>query len=225
MRSMPVALLLFCLWANPARGDTMCPTGDNMPPIPDTGDWMIVQKSRIEIRISSGRVAYLGSDTEQTRSHKDGLSNEFMRVIRRHAPAIFVRSQLGGNRSFLKETTTRYSQKEEADQLAELDKKAEPFLYLYWRSIENPITKRSGLEGDVNIWMLKPGGECLFVQNEKVGVEILSENIGDGKPRNILNGIKYQIGDIYHILKIDRGDLIAALGETASIEAEAAGDR
>ena len=140
-------------------------------------------------------------------------SKEFLRVVSRHIPAIFVRSQFGDKRSFLREAVTRYSQKEEADQLAELSKNLDPFLYVYWRTVKNSETKRKELDGDVNVWLLRANGECLFVQNEKIDIEILSENVGNGQRKNVLAGIKYQIGNFYHLLKIDRDDLIAVIKE------------
>src|SRR3989344_8778732 len=89
--------------SNPARGDTMCPVNDNIPPIPDASGWTVNSKSRIEIRISSNVVSYLGLDTELTGGdNSEKESKEFLRTVSRHIPAIFVRSQFGDKRSFLR---------------------------------------------------------------------------------------------------------------------------
>jgi len=65
----------------------------------------------------------------------------------------------------------------------------------------------------VDIWFLRPSGECLTARNERVGVQFMTENVGNGKPRNVFVGVKYQVGDIYHILKVDRRDLVQLMGE------------
>jgi len=35
----------------------------------------------------------------------------------------------------------------------------------------------------------------------------MTENVGNGKPRNVFVGVRYRIGDVYHILKVDRRDV------------------
>ena len=92
--------------------------------------------------------------------------------------------------------------------LSEIAKKTDPILYLHWRTKENSRTGRDMKDGDTNIWFLQSSGKCLTAQNERVGVQFVTENVDNGKLRNVSVGVKYQVGDAYHILKIDRRDLL-----------------
>lgn len=175
------------------------------PPIPDVSGWTVVQKPRIKMRISKNVVVYLGLDVEY-RNPAD--SKEFTRVISRHTPMIFGEYKQRNARLFREAVAALYTKKEEQDRLSKLDGEVDPVLYIQWRTKTNPRTGKDMQDGDASIWCLDSNGKWLFIQNERLVIQFLSENVGNGKLRNILAGRKYQIGDVSHIFKVDRNDLV-----------------
>ena len=170
------------------------------PSIPDINGWKTGRKSRIEFRLSNETVAYLGSDIEYLNPFNPG---EVLRVVSRHVPGVFFAKKSTNDRLFREVVTSLYSAKDREEFFKTVDKKIDPILYAHWRTVKNPRTGEEMLAGDVDIWFLKSDGECLVAKNEKIKTQFLSENVGNGKPRNILSGAKYQIGDAYHILEVD----------------------
>lgn len=207
MRTTLLALIIFCFSPYLARADTdIFPANCFVPP-PDISGWEVVPISRIEFRLSDTAVAYLGLDIEYTEYRNLINTKEFVKVVSRHIPLIPEQKKLN-ERVILDAATALYARKEEQDKLKELDEKTDPILYVRWQTKDDPRTGRDIQYGDVDLWFLKPSGECLVAKNEKVGVQFLTENVGNGKPRNVFVGVKYQIGDAYHILKIDRRDVL-----------------
>lgn len=176
-------------------------------PVPDISGWEVTQQSRIEFRLSDWSVAYLGMDVEH-RTYRNLNSGEFVEVFSRHIPFIPSRPKQTNERVISDVATTLYVRKDEEDRLGELDEKMDQFLYVYWRVRENPRNGNDMLDGDVNIWFMPFDGSCHFIQNEPVDIQFMTENMGNGKPRNVFVGVQYQIGEIYHILKVDRRNVV-----------------
>ena len=191
-----------------ARADTGVFPANCSSPVPDISGWTIAQTSRIEFRLSDEVVAYLGLAIEYSEYSNPSDPGESILVVSRHVPMVFQKQKPTNDQLFREVATALYTQKEEQDRLAELDKKTDPILYIKWRTKKNPRTMGDKKDGDINIWFLRSTGECGLVQNKRVGVEFLTENVGNGKPRNVFVGVKYQVGDSYHILKVDRNDVV-----------------
>lgn len=201
------ALFVFCFCPYFARADTNTFPANCSPTAPDISGWEVVQPSRTEFRISDRAIAYLGLAVEYT-DYKNPLnSGEFVRVISRHIPLIPEQKEIN-ERVILDVATTLYNQKEEQERLDKLEKESDSILFMRWRTQEDPLMGRGQRDGDVDLWFLKSSGECLVAKNEKVAIQFLTENVDNGKPRNIFVGVKYQIGDVYHILKVDRRDVL-----------------
>jgi hypothetical protein len=109
--------------------------------------------------------------------------------------------------------TALYAQKEEDELLNNRSKEIDHFLHLHWRTKKDFSNSRDILDGDVSIWFLPADGNQRFVKNEPVAVQFLTENIGNGKPHNVFSGMESRIGDSYHILRVDRSDIIKLLEE------------
>lgn len=187
------------------------PFPENCPnPVPSVSGWEVVGKQRIEFRLSDETVAYLGLDIEYF-VFRNPDSGESMQVISRHRPRIFARPKLEDNRRFAQVAASLYADKDEQEMFVELEKELDPILYIYWRTGKNQVTGKNAKDGDANIWFMPSDGSCLFTQNKKIGVQFLSENVGNGKLRNIFVGVKYQIGDVYHILKVNRRDVLTLM--------------
>src|SRR3989338_7947436 len=199
-------LAVLCFFPYLARADTEIFPANCSVPVPDITGWEITRQSRIEFRLSDQTVAYLGLDIERS-TYRNPDSGEFMQVIRRHTPATFAQPKQENDRLLGEMVEVFYAEKDMKDLLDALEKKTDSFLYVYWRIRTNPRNGNDVLDGDVNIWFMPPGGECRFVQNEPIGVQFMTEHIGNGKPRNVFVGVKYQVGDVYHILKVDRRDV------------------
>lgn len=187
------------------------PFPENCPnPIPDVSGWEVIGKSRIEFRLSDEALAYLGLDIEYT-ILRNPNSGESMQIISRHRSRMFARQKVEDNRKFAQVAASLYADRDEQEMFAELEKELDPILYIYWIVGKNPATEERTKDGDTNTWFMSSDGSCLFTQNKKVGVQFLSENVGNGKPRNVFVGVKYQIGDVYHILKINRRDVLTIM--------------
>ena len=154
-------------------------------------------------------VAYLGLDVKY---QNPADPRESVRVISRHTPLILFKNHPKNEKLFREAATLSYIQKEAQDRLNELSSKTDPFLYVQWRTQKDARTGRN--VQDVSIWFRPSDGNWLpVIKNEKVKIEFLSENVGNGKTHNILVGRKYQVGSSYHILKLDRFDLIRLASE------------
>ncbi|OGN03822.1 MAG: hypothetical protein A2655_00995 [Candidatus Yanofskybacteria bacterium RIFCSPHIGHO2_01_FULL_43_42] len=196
-----------------ARADTDIFPANCVIPAPDISGWEIVQTSRIEFRISDEAVAYLGLDIEYAEYRNPDDPGEFVRVVSRHIPMIPARPVINNGQLFREVATALYVQKKEQDRLNEIGKKTDSILVVRWRTKKNSRTGKDMKDGNVDIWFLQSSGECLTTQNKRVGVQFMTENVGNGKPHNVFVGIKYQVGDAYHILKVDRRDLVQLMNE------------
>ena len=198
------AWIVFCFCPYYARADTPFPANCSVP-VPDISGWEAIQASRVEFRLSDKTVAYLGVTVKYIEYRNPANVREFVEVVRRYIPLVSERQNL--DELIISQTAIALSvRKEEEDRLNQLEKETDPILYVRWLTKENSRTGKDVKDGDVDIWFLQSSGECLVVQNEWVGVQFVTENVGNGKPRNILVGVKYQVGDAYHILKVDRRD-------------------
>lgn len=178
------------------------------PPIPDISSWTVVNMLRIDFRISDNVPAYIGLEIEY---NNPADPREFVQVIRRHIPLILSKPKRSDRRLLSEMADVFYNQREEQDRLKENSDKSDPVAYIRWQIRKDPNTGRDALDGDVDIWFMPPDGDWRFVKNEKKVVEFLTENVGNGKPHNIFSGIKYQIGDVYHMLKVARSDILRVL--------------
>lgn len=205
MRTAFLALLVFCFWPYVARGEPVesaradtepFPLNCSIPP-PDISGWEVISQSRTEFRISDTAVAYLGLAVEYT-DYKDPLTDgEFVRIFSRHIPLILEQKDLS-DRVILDVATRIYTQKEEQDRLNELGKEADLFLVVRWKTKENSRTgEDNARDGAADVWFLDSNEECLVTQlidpGDKIGIEFLTENVGNGKPRNVFVGVRYSI--------------------------------
>ena len=176
--------------------------------VPDVSGWNITNMSRVELRISDYVSVYIGFETEYS---NPGDPREFVRVVSRHISLPIIKHKPHNQRLLSETSTALILQKEEQDLLKERSKQADNILYVHWRTMKDIRTGLDMSEGDVTIWLMMPNGEWAFVQNEKVEVEFLTENIGNGKPHNVFSGRKYRVGNFYHIMRADRKDIIKSL--------------
>ena len=178
-------------------------------PVPNVTNWKVVNVSRIELRISDCASVYIGLETEY---NNPANLKSFVRIVSRYIPVPIYKCRKD-NKKLLSETaTTLYVQKEEQDLLSERSKQSDPFLYIQWQTTEDSRTGRDRLVGDVILGIMPADGSWVITKNEKVTVEFMTENIGNGKPHNIFSGNESRIGNTYHIIRVDRNDIIQLLG-------------
>lgn len=213
MKTVLLTLLISGFYPYLARADTDIFPNNCSVPAPDITNFEVVSKSRIEFRLSEEVVAYLGLDVEQTKYRDPDDSGRFVQVISRHRPRVFAKPELSSERLFAEVAAAFYADKDEQDLLAALEKELDPLIYIYWRVTKDPRTLKDVKDGDFDIWFLMSDGTCKFFRNEKLRVQFLSENVGNGKPHNVFVGVKYQVGNVYHILKVNRSDVNALTRE------------
>lgn len=194
MRTVLLALILFCFCPYIARADTKPFPANCSVPVPDTSGWKTIQSSRIEFRLSDYAAAYLGLDIVYMEYRNPLNDREFVRVISQHIPLIPEQKKLN-DRVISDVVTTLYTRKEEQDRLSELATRTDFVLFVQWRTKENPRTRQNQLDDDVgvNVWFHNFDGGCLVVKNEKVRTQFLTENIGEGKSINVFVGVQYSI--------------------------------
>lgn len=204
MKSILVAIafvvISFCPYL--ARANS---TLQNLSPPPDITGWKVVNISRVILQISDTPIAYVGLEIEYSNPTNP---KEFIRVIRRHIPLILSKSKNQNGRLLSEAAITLYNQKEEQDRLNEVTNKSDPIVYVRWRTKNNPRTGTDMQDGDFDVWFLSPKGDWTFIKNQKVETEFMTENVGNGEPHNIFSLMKYQVGNIYHIIRVDRNDLL-----------------
>ncbi len=206
------AFIIFCFCPYLARADTRFPANCSNP-VPDISGWEVFQISRIEFRSSDEVAAYLGASVTYVKYDSSGDSKELIQIIYRHVPGIFSEKKLTNEQLFRETVVVLYNQKDRDDFFDEIGNKTDPISYVHWRVKEHPRTGNDVEDGDADVWFLRSNGECLTVKNERVRIQFMTENVGDGKPRNVFVGVKYQIGDTYHILEVDRRDLVRLIME------------
>jgi len=99
------------------------------------------------------------------------------------------------------------NKQEEEARLNKLIEQSDSVVYIYGRTKANPRTGKDMPDGDINVCILASSGNWFCDKNKDVGIEFLSENVGNGKPRNVFTGMEYGIDEIRHINRIDRNDL------------------
>lgn len=216
MKTFVSAFILTVLIFSPyfAGADTGQLLSNVNPPIPDFNGWKVVSLSRIELRISDCAVVYLGVEVEYNNPNDP---REFIRVSSRHIPVPISKCKKYNERLLSQTVVTDYNQKEEDDLLGQRSKEIDHFLFLHWRTKKDSRNGRNVLDGDVDIWFMLANGHWLFHKNEEIAVEFLTENIGNGKTRNIFSGMESRIGDAYHLLRVSRNDILRLLeGEPTS---------
>lgn len=200
--------LFFCPYF--ARADTpQTQTSVEISSAPNIKGWNIINTSRIELIISDQAVVYLGLEVEYS---NPGDPDEHVKVISRHIPLAIARHTKTDSRLLREAAVDLYLQKEENDRLTEISTNTDPILFAKWRTTKNPLTGRQNkLDGDVNIWFLPANGKWIFSKNQAIDKEFMTENINSDKPKkrpyNVFSGMKYQVGDTYHILRVDRNIL------------------
>lgn len=206
MRKTALAAILIIFLPSLARADTNTFPANCSVPVPNISDWEAIQQSQIEFRLSNQAVAFLGLVVE-SKTYRNSHSGEIIKVFSRHIPMIFAEQKQDDERLLEEAVALFYAEKEKNDLLAKLKEKIDPLLYVYWRIRINPRNGNDMLDGDVNIWFMSSDGSCQFSQNKKIGIQFMTENVGNGQSRNVFVGVKYQIDGAYHILKVDRRDV------------------
>ncbi len=191
--------------AQSVAGQNQLVVSQSNPSTPDISGWVIFNVSRTALNISDLTVAYLGLEVTYINPVNP---REFIRVTYRHIPLVISKQNKPNVRLLAEMATVFYTKKEEQDRLLEISKKSDPLIYTRWQTKDNPRTGQDMLDGDFDVWFLSPRGDWKFFKNQEVETEFMTENVGNGKPHNVFSGMKYQVGDIYHIVRIDRNDLL-----------------
>ncbi|MDP3792341.1 MAG: hypothetical protein Q8Q89_01290 [bacterium] len=206
--------LFFCSQISLATTGPLVVSVSN-PPVPDISNWNIVSTSRIELRVSDCASVYIGLEVEYKNPTNE---RDFVRVVSRHIPVPISKCRSYNKQLFSETVLTLYDQKEEEDLFSERSKQIDPFLYIQWQIAENPQTGGDMLAGDVSIWFMPADGNWIITKNEKAVVEFMTANVGNGKPHNIFSGIECRIGDAYHIMRVNRDDIIQLLAKEGDNE-------
>ena len=180
---------------------------------PDFSGWTIDGLSRIELRVSDCSSVYLGLE----RNYKNPADpTEFGKMISRHIPLPISKCRKRDERSALETGNDLYARKEEDERLKESSEKSDPILYIHWRMVKDPSSGRERLDGDIEVWLMPPEGPLAdgglpYFKNAEISTEFLTENVGNGEPRNVFSGREYRVDGVYHLMRISRDAIMQLL--------------
>ncbi len=166
-----------------------------------------VRESDLELKIQADKdrliyAAYFGYFEDYQNPQN---SNEFVRVIKRYIPVISVSKEVE-NQTMESSIVSNYDKKASHDLLEKVRKEADIIGYTRWQVAKDPRTGESVRSGKIESWLKVQNGDWVH-DNQAIVKELFSE-LSAGK-KVILVGIKFSLGNRYHIVKVDQTDLIS----------------
>ena len=171
------------------------------PPLPDINGWKIENQDKIHVKTFSDITTYLGFITTYQNPQN---SNEYMRVYARCLPKTIIREKSKGSQDFKDAGSILFKKREKKDFLTELFGKSDIFIYEKWQTEKDLRTGLDMPPHSVEVWFLRQNGEWIFIADQKIIRESISEALED---QTAITGQKYSLGAAYHILSISRNDL------------------
>jgi hypothetical protein len=182
------------------------------PPVgpPDTKNFKPVMTKELEFRIDDYRTAFVGRVVDY--QNPDDLS-EFVRVYYRQVALVSERAReqdssedAGRNRTF---SNLNYHQKRESEAIGRVQKEADVFAYVRWRTERDARTGQDiRSAGSYRAALLDQNGA--WVLGENISLAPLSEPAENNPEKHVIVGIKFTLGVGTHILRVDQDDLVQA---------------
>ncbi len=179
----------------------------NSPPHPNLEGWKLVEdyESNLDVKIQDGGLvyaAYIGYTEDYQNPHDP---NEFVKVIKRYIPVIPITEDNQQEQTLQAEIVSNYSRKDSLDALKKVRKEADTVGYTKWHLTKDLRTGENIITGPVESWLRIQNGDWVYGAGV-IEKELYSEIAPDSK-EVILVGLKFSLGNKYHIIRVDQADL------------------
>jgi hypothetical protein len=178
---------------------------ESVPSIPDVDEWKADKSFNLDPKIDNTKIAFLG-EVKEYRNPRD--PNEFVRKVSKHLALISMRRLTKQNEHFMFIDVTKYHRRKEIEVLEEVRESSDVIAYVRGRVLIDAQTEQEVLVGNLECWLRKPDGTWHYSNTESLRHEIFSEPIGFGEEGAVLVGIKFSLGDVSHVIRLDVRDLI-----------------
>lgn len=192
-------------------------SGISPPDIPNITDFTSILSKEQEFRIDDYKTAFLGRIVVYQNPNDP---NEFVRVYYRQIAIVSERAKekntadVGGRNTNL--SNLKYHQKRETEALDRVQQAVDAFAYVRWWMVRDSRTKQDIQTGPMQIWLLDPSGAYAYysqpegVEESALKYSSFSEPFGSDF---VTVGLKFTLGDTVHIVRVDRNDISAQVGE------------
>ena len=179
--------------------------------LPDVTNFKPVLTKELEFRIDDYKTGFVGRVVVYQNPDD---SNEFVRVYYRQVALVSERAKEtsspegGGRRWNL--SNLSYHQQSEVDALGRVQKEADAFAYVQWRTEKDPRTGQDIRTGLLKTWLLEQNGNWIFSSAYGLSVTPLSEPSKANPDKSVIVGLKFELVGGTHIVRVDQDDITAA---------------
>ncbi|MEX2033068.1 MAG: hypothetical protein WD889_00710 [Candidatus Colwellbacteria bacterium] len=184
---------------------------------PDVKNFKPVLSKELEFRVDDYKTAFVGRVVVY-QSQDD--PNEFVRVYYRQVALVSERArenndpETGGrNRNF---SNLNYHQKQETEALGRVQKEADIFAYVQWRTVRDQRTGQDIREGSFRAGLLEQHGTWTLTSGYDLFISPFSEPSKKDPNKGVTVGIKFTLGGAVHIVRVDQDDIWAEKKEEAN---------
>lgn len=181
-------------------------------PPPDVSGWTQVIQRELEFRVDDYRPCFVGTVTEYRNPEN---ANEYVRVFRRHVALVSQRprelSDSGRQGTVWNRAQSDLSHHESSlrEALKRAQEAADPFGYIRWRVTKDERTGQDILAAPLESWLLSQAGDWSYAFNEEISTSPYSEPLRADTRKNVIVGVKFWLGGVFHILRVQEKDLLA----------------
>ncbi len=177
-------------------------------PLPHIENWREIQRTNYEFKIEGEKIIYTAYVGFEIRYQNPENPKEFVQVIKKFTPIISTQKiYIEGGESPNK-IVSSYNKKEEQEKLQKRYTESDPIVYIKYHLAKDAHTQENILSGEVENWILNQEGIWVYEKGELLHKILLSESADFAVKKNVVTGIKFSIGNNYHILKIYQKDLL-----------------
>ncbi len=176
---------------------------------PNLEGWKLVEshETNLEAKVQAGGLVYTAYFGYVEDYQGPGTPGEFVRVIKRYVPVILVVEDDQQKQTLQTEVVSNYSRKASQDVLSKVHTKADAVGYTRWHVTKDSRTGEDIRTGAVESWLRIQNGDWVYAEGI-IEKELYSEIASDSK-KAILVGVKFSLGNKYHIMRVDRADMVA----------------
>lgn len=177
---------------------------------PDVKDFKPVLTKELEFRVDDYKTAFVGRVVDYQNPNDP---NEFVRVYYRQVALVSERAReqnssddAGRNRNF---SNLNYHQQRETEAIVRVQKEADIFAYVQWRTERDPRTGQEIRTGLLKSWLLEQNGNWTISTAYSLTITPLSEPSKADPDKQIIVGLKFGLVGGTHIVRVDQDDIVA----------------
>lgn len=177
-------------------------------PTPDVTNFRPVLTKELEFRIDDYKTAFVGRVVVYQNPNDP---DEFIRVYYRQVALVSERAKEqgvpeAGSRNW-NLSNLSYHQQREAKALGRVQKEADIFAYVQWRTERDPRTGQDISDGFFRAGLLDQHGTWTLTAGYDLAISPFSEPSKKDPKKPILVGFKFTLGGGVHIVRVDQDDI------------------